>query len=95
MYITGLVIPGRYRKALLASQTDKSESASVSVTSGTFSGQWRRSGRPIAAENAAGAPDILPNSAEPGQHPGKLYLKVSMCAWTSGCLRPGPWQGSG
>ena len=59
MHITGLVIPGRYRKALLASQTDKSESASVSLTSGTFFGQWRRSGRPIAAENPAGAPDIF------------------------------------
>ena len=94
MYITGL-IPERYRKALLASQPDKSESASESLTSGTFSGQWRRSGGPIGAENPAGVPDILPNSPEPSHHPGKLYLKASMCAWTSGCLIPGSWQGSG
>ena len=79
--VIGLVIPGRYRKPLLSSQPDKSESASESLTSGTFSGQWR-SGGPIGAENPAGAPDILPNSPEPGQHPGKLHLMVSMCAWT-------------
>ena len=81
MHIIGLVIPWRYRKPLLSSQPDKSESASESLTSGTYSGQWR-SGGPIGAENPAGAPDILPNSPEPGQHPGKLYLMVSMCAWT-------------
>ena len=94
MYITGL-IPERYRKALLASQPDKSESASESLTSGTLCGQWRRSGGPIGAENPAGVADILPNSPEPGQYPGKLYLKASMCAWTSGCLTPGSWEGSG
>ena len=33
MHISDLVIPGRYRKALLASQPDKSESASESLTS--------------------------------------------------------------
>ena len=37
MRITGLEIPGRYRKALLASQPDKSEFASESLTSGKFS----------------------------------------------------------
>ena len=88
MRITGLVIPGRYRKALLASQPDKSESTSESLTSGKFPGQWRRSSGPIGAESPAGAPDILPNSPEPGQHPAKSYLKVSMSPWTSACLRP-------
>ena len=71
MRITGLVIPGRYRKALLASQPYKSEFASESLTSGKFSRQWRRSGGPIRAESPAGAPDIWPNSPEPGQHPAK------------------------
>ena len=80
MSITGLVTPWRYRKALPASQPDKSESASESSTSGTFSGQF---------------PGTSRNPPEPGQHPSMLHLNVSMCAWTSGCLRPGSLQGSG
>ena len=60
MSIACLVEPERYRTAMPASQPDKSGSASASSTSGKFSGQWRRSGVPIGAENPAGALDIGP-----------------------------------